>query len=57
MKGIFPKKEYRSELIVDYNVKIERECCLVWEDTKEQKSLSLTATLLVIITCSRFTER
>ena len=57
MKGIFPKKEYRSELIVDCNGKIERECCLVWEDTKEQKSLSLTAILLVIITCSRFTER
>jgi len=44
-KGMFPKKEYRSELIVDCNGKIERECYLVHEDTKEQKSLNLTAIL------------
>jgi len=56
MKGIFPKKEYQSELIVDCNGKIERECCLVLEDTKEQKSLNLT-TILLLISCSRLTER
>ena len=38
IKGMFPKKEYRSELIIDCNGKIEREYCLVHEDTKEQKS-------------------
>ena len=38
IKGMFPKKEYRSELIIDCNGKIERECCLVHEDMKEQKS-------------------
>ena len=48
MKGILLKKEYRSELIVDCNGKIERECCLVLEDTKEQKLLSLTTILLLI---------
>ena len=47
MKGIFPQKEYQNELIVDCNGKIERECCLVLEDTKEQKSLSLTAIFFV----------
>ena len=41
IKGMFPKKEYWSELIVDCNGKIERECCLVYEDMKEQKSAAI----------------
>jgi len=54
---MFPKKEYQSELMVDCNGKIEREYCLVHGDTKEQKSPSLTAILLLIILYNRVTER
>ena len=53
---MFPKKEYRNESIVDCNGKIEKEYCLVHKDTKEQKSLSLTA-ILLIISFNRVTKR
>jgi len=41
------QKEYWSELMVDCSERMESECCLVQEDTKEQKSLNLTAILLL----------
>ena len=47
IEGMLLKKEFHSELIADCNGKIESECCLVYEETKEQKSLSLTAILLL----------
>jgi len=48
MRGIqFPKKEYRSKLIVDCNGKIERERCLVRKDTKEQKSLMFNRNFVI----------
>jgi len=51
---MLPKKEYCYELIVDCN---GSECCLVHEDTKEQKLLCLTAILLLITSDSKLTER